>query len=302
MNENFASEPNCCENMHEFRHFLERFGPYAGRYLIAYPKDWFKEVEAHIGSWGELDQVRAKTLLRRARENAAILTKPNLIWDGSKSWFDNAVERAVERDFDGIIIARRSDSLSRGNAHTCDDLEWPPTAEERIIAIPEEYVRVSRFLLLISYELFFIDPYLNPCKQSISSVIEKMLQVVAKGKCHRLVFWSRTSNIIDTRNGITLDDVENKLRKIISEIEFKHDFKLEFLLVDDDRSRERMHGRYLLSIKGGLRLDQGFQQLSKGRKVEVGPVGRATHEELIRIFLDGAHDIQIDHRININVG
>lgn len=297
MNENFASEPDCCENMHEFRHLLERFGPFAGRYLIAYPKDWFKEVEAHIDSWGELDQIRAKTLLRRARENAAILTKPNLLWDESKCWLDNA----AERNFDGVIISRRNDGLRVENAHTCDELEWPPTAEERILATPEEYVRVSRFLLLISNELFFIDPYLNPCKQSISAVIEKMLQVIAKGKCQRLVFWTRTSNIIDSRNGISLDDVENQLRKIIREIKFRHDFKLEFLLVDDDRSRERMHGRYLLSIKGGLRLDQGFQQLPKGRKVEVGPVGRATHEELMRVYLDGEHDIQIDHRININV-
>ena len=174
MNENFAAETNCCENIYQFRQLLERFGPFAGRYLIAYPKIWFDVFEKQISHWGEVEQERAKTLLRRARENAAILSKPNLKWDESKTWLDNA----IQRNFDGIIISQIIDNINANNIYICNDIELPLTADERIYATSEEYVRISRILLLISHELFFVDPYMNPCKQSISIVFEKLLHVI----------------------------------------------------------------------------------------------------------------------------
>ncbi|MCW2311308.1 hypothetical protein M2244_001036 [Rhodoferax antarcticus] len=59
-----------------------------------------------------------------------------------------------------------------------------------------------------------------------------------------------------------------------------------------------MHGRYLLSIKGGIRLDQGFQQLPTGRKVEVGPIGKIVHDGLLEIFFDYKHDMNVKVRLN----
>jgi len=62
-----------------------------------------------------------------------------------------------------------------------------------------------------------------------------------------------------------------------------------------------MHGRYLLSIKGGVRLDQGFQNLPAGRQVDVGPIGKPIHNQLLDIFFDGKHDMRVVDRMSIKL-
>ena len=73
------------------------------------------------------------------------------------------------------------------------------------------------------------------------------------------------------------------------------------ILVEDESSESKIHGRYLLSIKGGIRLDQGFQQLPASRRVDVGPVGRAIHGDLLDLFFDGKHDMKVVHRLSIRL-
>lgn len=62
-----------------------------------------------------------------------------------------------------------------------------------------------------------------------------------------------------------------------------------------------MHGRYVLSIRGWVRLDQGFQQLPAGRQVDVGPVGKVIHNQLLDIFFDAKHDMQVVEKIVLKV-
>jgi hypothetical protein len=69
------------------------------------------------------------------------------------------------------------------------------------------------------------------------------------------------------------------------------------ILVEDESKQTKMHGRYVLSIKGGVRLDQGFQQLPAGRQVDVGPIGKVIHNQLLDIFFDGKHDMRVAERI-----
>jgi hypothetical protein len=73
--------------------------------------------------------------------------------------------------------------------------------------------------------------------------------------------------------------------------------EIEMILVDDESRQTKMHGRYLLSMKGGIRFDQGFQKLPEGRHVDVGPVGKNTHDALLDIYGDGKHDMQVAERL-----
>ena len=69
------------------------------------------------------------------------------------------------------------------------------------------------------------------------------------------------------------------------------------ILVDDESRQTKMHGRYLLSIKGGIRFDQGFQKLPEGRHVDVGPIGKTIHDALLDIYCDGKHDMRVIDRL-----
>ena len=78
---------------------------------------------------------------------------------------------------------------------------------------------------------------------------------------------------------------------------FKPGREIEMILVEDESRQTKMHGRYLLSIKGGIRFDQGFQRLPDGRHVDVGPIGKNTHDALLDIYCDGKHDMQVGERL-----
>jgi hypothetical protein len=78
---------------------------------------------------------------------------------------------------------------------------------------------------------------------------------------------------------------------------FQSGYQIELVCVADDTCASKMHDRYLLSIKGGIRFSQGFQELPQGREVDVSPLGGTVHNSLLRIFLEGEHDMKITDRI-----
>ena len=183
-----------------------------------------------------------------------------------------------------------------GAQETCalHDLDLPPTAGERIHATPEEYVRACRTLLLISRELYFVDPYLKLNTKRIRDVIKALFGVIAKGGCNKAVFVARASEVIgDARPEVIVGDFRNELTKLVRDADLRPGFTVEYWFVSDESSQLKMHGRYLLSLKGGVRLDQGFQTQPDGRKVDVGPVDKVTHDELFSIFHEGNHDMKI---------
>jgi hypothetical protein len=177
---------------------------------------------------------------------------------------------------------------------TIDDLELSPTADELVDAIPDEYVRVSRTLLKISPELAFIDPYVSPCTSDRRDVLVAMLREVATGKCRQVMVWSKYSLVVSEKKH-SLVEVRDAWRDILHEAAWPAGRQFKHVLIDDSASKVRMHGRYLISIKGGVRYDQGFQRFGRGRGNEVSPVGRSLHDVLFGIYFENSHDMQIVH-------
>jgi hypothetical protein len=295
MNELFAADPAVCDRASDLKLMLASFGPYAGRYLANYPTDWATQIEKRFCSAGEVEVARAQTLLRRAKENLSLVTRSNLPWNAQQAWLHNASPMLVGATavFDGLIALEARPPA----VHQLHDLELPPTAEERIAGVATEYARISKILLVLSPEIALIDPYLNPLKRSCAVVLASLFDLAAKGKCQKVSLWSRSAEVLGSGNGIT--DVQDALQRLAKSTNFKPGREIEMILVEDEISQSKIHGRYLLSIKGGIRLDQGFQQLPTGRKVDVGPVGHAIHGELLDLFFDGKHDLKVLHRFSI---
>lgn len=295
MNEFYAAEPSACGSSIELKLLLERFGPYTGRYLAAYPDNWFDFVEKHYGTFGPVEQERIKLLLHRARNNALILTRRGLPWENSRTWQNNAIRLLGSKlpVLTGIIAANNVEPAP--SVWPLSELDLPPTAEERIYGTAEEYVRVCRTLLSISPELHFVDPYLDMTKQKNKKIINALFEALAGGKCMKATFWARATSLSVGRDisKPILDDLRRALDELCRNARVRQGFVAEYIFVRDEDRKSKMHGRYLLSIKGGVRLDQGFESLPSGRRVDVGPVGKALHDELLSIFHEGKHDMEI---------
>lgn len=295
MNELYAADPNCCIRASDLKLLLNSFGPYTGRYLANYPSDWIQRIETQSDRLGDVELARIKTLLRRAKDSLKIVTRSNLAWIDSVPWLDNATQH-LNTAFDALI-ARESRPPS---IFDLDELDLPPTAEERVLGIASEYIRVIKILALLSPELLLIDPYLNPLKRAYSQVLTSLFELIAKGKSEKVTLWSRASEVYGSANQASIDrDLYEFLKRLVTSSGFKPGRQVEMILVEDETSKSKMHSRHLLSIKGGVRLDQGFQQLPTGRKVNVGPDGQAIHNELLDIYLDGQHDMIVKARIMV---
>ena len=176
---------------------------------------------------------------------------------------------------------------------TIDDLDLSPTADESIEAVTAEYVRVSRTLLLLSPELIFVDPYLNPCKTDRRDVLVAMFAMATKGKCRKITCWARESEVVGERRH-SWEEVSTALSGILKAAAWPADRAFSYILVDDATARMKMHPRYLLSIKGAIRYDQGLQRLPKGRRNDVSPIGAGLHVELLKAYHEGMHDMKVE--------
>lgn len=293
MNEIFAAEPRCIESIGDARYLFGLFGPYTGRYIACCPECWNEQVLSHFSKCGDLEVERLKCLIRRAREQAVLLTYRSLAWDPGRSWVENAIasKRASNKMISQVILAT---SGQFEDALGFDHLDLPPTADEKIQSTPEEYERVCGTLLKISGEIFLVDPYLNPCKKDIRQVLKAILQKVAIGKkCQRVVCYARTSLVLGTHS-YTWAEVSAAWNELLNEVKWPNHVAFEYSLLSDENSERKMHARYLFSLKGGIRLDQGFQKLPRGRTVDISPIGKALHETLLRDFLDEKNRLPIE--------
>jgi len=292
MNEFFAAHPASCDNSGDLRFLLGHFGPQAGRYLADYPGSWTEDIIRHCDGLGPVEAERIKLLVRRAREKAALLRKNSLVWDERVDWIGNYrnLARQNPREFTMAVVPR---AVKAEGFVTIDDLDLSPTADESIEAVTAEYVRVSRTLLLLSPELIFVDPYLNPCKTDRQDVLVAMFGIAAKGKCRKITCWGRESEVVGERRH-SWEEVGTALSGILKSAAWPADREFRYILVDDAAARMKMHPRYLLSIKGAIRYDQGFQRLPKGRRNDVSPIGAGLHVELLKTYHEGGHDMRVE--------
>ena len=93
-------------------------------------------------------------------------------------------------------------------------------------------------------------------------------------------------------------DLEGALLRLARDAKFRPGREIHMILVEDEYRQTKMHGRYVLSIKGGVRFDQGLQKLPEGRRVDVGPIGKTTHESLLDIYFEDKHDMRVAERFS----
>ena len=184
-------------------------------------------------------------------------------------------------------------------------MDLPPTADERIAGTASEYARISKNLVLISSEIVLVDPYLNPLKRDCQAVLEALFLIAAQGRNQKIILWTRAAEVYGPGSNESTESTESDIRDLLFRLarrtKFKPGSEIHMNFVEDEARRTKMHARYLLSIKGGIRFDQGFQQLPQGRRVDVGPIGKATHDELFDIYFEGRHDMSVVQRITLKI-
>lgn len=307
MNDIHGIAPNAPKTLNELRMLLSGFGPFTSRYVLTLPgyKNWHQYLLNHFAHLGEIDQKRLKSILSNARDRQAFIDRTVDFWPITHSWPINALRiwqphyKPIHvSDEDYLSISKNHPEYIK-HIHSPEDIHITSPSDEEIETEPENYWDASKWLCQISAEIHFIDPYLNPQKnKDVSDIFEYYIKQILKLKKPTYIhFWSR----IDT--GTTNNEIiniENQISKIISNSDTQRNIFFIFHFVDDVKSKDKLHARYLLTEKGGIKFDQGFQRLRpKGRKNIISPIGESLHQILFEKFSKSTNDFPTAKTIQI---
>ena len=296
MNEYFAAGIACLRNADALRFMMDRFGSYAGRYLVEMPSEkWIRLLLAHIKAWEPREYHRAMQYLRKAWRNRPVDEGKRLDWRNTGGqerliWCDNVVRHIRGKNLDGAIL-----DVSVPNAPpsvvTYDRFRMPANASEKIFAEPIEFVRTSRYLLSRSYELTFVDMHLDVREPKRRCVVEAMLAEAVKGRRLRKV-----TMIASKRKVVTSMDCEksvyasigDQLARLRLSTMGKSDAVIDFVVCREPKNR-KMHDRLLLSMRGGIDYEIGFTRDETPRAVK--PVEEAMYKEVMRTYHGALADV-----------
>lgn len=311
MNDIHGIAPNALQTLNELKYLISSFGPFSSRYILTVPsyKTWHKLLLENFSHLGEIDQKRLTSILIQTNNKHAFIDQILDYWPSTKTWSINALEHWQHRprykpiyvsneDFEKIAI-EFPEYIK--NLHQPDDILALSAADEEIETEPENYWNSIKWLSQISAEVHFIDPYFNPF--SGSDVLDIFTYLIEKistlKKITYLHFWIR----IDERN-FESHRFEIEIKPIIKKHidKSKKNLIIQLHVIQDNTSINKLHARYFLTEKGGIKFDQGFQRVRPvGRKNVISPVGEDLHQKLFDAFSKNRNDFKITKTIEIRV-
>ena len=315
MNELYGIEPSAYSTPKEWGAQLASFGPHSGRYLLVLPsyQAWSEAVLAQFAGSGELDQKRIRLILKKASEQSSFRARPPMDrWPVTENWLENAIGywRAANPKHKLIYVHEACfGEFSKIRLNDCkflasaDDFLPTSPSDEEIDTQPEDYWKASQWLCQLSAEIHLIDPYFNPLAGTdIRKVFVHFVEQISRlKKAIAVHFWVRAKGR-GFESGLqkASQEVEKLIRDVVPG--GRSGLCFHFHWVSDESSPDRLHARFLLTEKGGIQFDQGFQTLRPtGKKNTVSPLGLDLHRVLFERFTKQTNTFNIERTIKVFV-
>lgn len=263
-----ALDPCLFAQWQHYQVLRDAFGVEKGRVISAFPKKWrghVREEVSRLEAVGEIGPVKAKTLrawLEVApgnRDHRIVANKAN--YDGTKPWHLNATDAWIS--FDAILSHQE---IGVGNAIFADedheylrDLRFSTDTQRTIQRKRGPIVECAWPLLRDSKTVRLIEPHFNPHKARFRDVLEALLDKLhTEGSPIREIeLHVRHPEDKDPQDTTPPLFIVPELRSKLSPL-LRSGWKLRVHLWT--RGREKMHPRYLLTDRGGIQIDHGWDE------------------------------------------
>lgn len=309
MNELYSISPDACDTGRELAYILRSFGPSSGRYVIGLPQRdiWLRSVIDSHSDLRDIEKTRLSRALDKARREGAVINHGYFLWDQAQSWVQNVQkswgEKANQRniylsDADFEALEKYNDKIPLYFSRVAD-FDSAPSGSLSADCDAETYWKLMEVLCSISTELHFVDPYFDPLRRDRRPVFERILQEIgSKPQIKRVVFWIRHAEVAKGLNHfgdrINKDALRSALRNGLPKDKKHATVSLRF--VQDESSKDKFHARYLVTNKGGVIFDQGFQVLP-GRRCLVAAMSSAMKDEKFAWLSAGPRDISVEEEV-----
>lgn len=288
----FAVEPRAVCRWENFRYVMEKLGFAQGRVLACYPKKWPRALLDELDRLGEVTEIertRFVEKLRRYKEDRMVsLGAP---YDPNITWTQNAVSLPSHK-VDSIILEQRPHQLPADySIQTISDLEedfFSTSREVRCASTVENLFDAAQLLLSETPEAYFVDPHFKIFPDTSMKVLARFAEgTAATGKCQRFVLYTDIKYRPRVDPSVALKQFRERLATHATGLQ------VCFRFVDNTDPTNRLHARYLLTQKGGLRYDKGFEAPLAQPLVDISLLDAALHRELFDFYRAGAKDLAV---------
>ena len=302
----YAVEPQAIgSDWYTFRYVIEKFGFDKGRLISQFPKHWFREVYQAAEDLPVMQKKRVAEALNQARKNKVVRYgrpyDPHL-----GGWIDNALTEHRREPFHAIIAA--ANPGGDGSVLCTDDLD----ESHELMAVPHECAvprdvdslsAALQDLLRFGSLIVFVDPFFDPYNPRHKRLFFRCLTIVrdlnprAVCEVHYRYHDDKPANAELEHEGARL------FKGVIPE-----GMMLTVFCWKERDGGEDFHARYLLTDKGGIRVDAGFDPVGDHQKTDMtlmdyglsqmrlASVARdATQYELVEPVLRVTADGEVEH-------
>ena len=271
----FAVEPGCLAEWHIFIRLIEQFGVSEGRVISRFPKDWIRMVLERCSSFTFRQKEILGIEMQRIKRHALI--RSGRVYDGSKGWVENALAQYEPdgRPFWAVIVKKapcNADYLLIAEEILRDTPRWKVERDREIVRSITELGNALRILLQMSDQIMFVDRMFDPEEVRWRSVLEQFIFLATAGR-ERLPELEYHLEIKQADLGVPESQRRDRFQG-------KCDLHLSNVLPPSvklslkrwtrwhDQS-DFFHGRYILTDKGGIRIDWGLDSGRQEEKTDV---------------------------------
>lgn len=271
----FAVEPKAVSRWESLRYFADRFGTSQGRLISQYPKSWLRDVRDQCGEKTPLEQKRFDTILEKLRSR---LIKTGRAYVDSRSWLENAIDAHREEPFSAIIAVSANHQLPVlcADEITEETALWKVELSGKCSRSASELAALTASLLKMSTQIRFIDQHFK-CTARYCRPLAEFLQHAFSGKKPDAIEYH-----------VNADDSADSFRSGLERQQWflkipgnEHVTFRRWRCIDGG---ENLHPRYILTNRGGVRIDYGLDEGDQGETTDWNLMTDEHREERFRQF------------------
>lgn len=256
----FALDPGVLNNFQTIRYFLEKFGIHHGRLISRFPAKWKKLVYECCASCGDIERKKIEESLVAVD---AKLVNSNRSFDGNLPWLNNAENQHNIKPFHAIISSSNPRNVSviliADNLTETNTL-WNVPREKVVSRKAKDLAKYVQPLLQIASEVLFVDPHFDPSEPRYRNILSHFVQSININMTRRIEY--------HLGNKIRKDHFQDTCSKYIPDI-LPKGLEVKFIRWERIEGCDALHPRYILTDKGGVRIERGLDEGRDGEFTDV---------------------------------
>ncbi len=258
----FAVEPKALGGWGPLWIALEQFGVHHGRMISRFPKKWERMVWEFINRCPPRQKLM---LVERLRGLKSKLISTGRHYDPGEDWLPNAEREHQRRPFRAIICADNPTSathlLTEAELHEANEI-WAIPRERTVPRVAKDLARTVAPLIEIADHLLLVDPHFRP-EQRFTEALEEFLAAAHRGgrTLARIEYHVEYVDWWPTY----CDECRRWLPQRIP-----NGVELRIVAWRERAGGEKLHPRYILTDRGGMRLEVGLDSGDPGQTTDVG--------------------------------